>query len=412
MKVMHAVQGYFPALGGTEHLMQRLSESLVQDYGDRVSVLTLNTTSTEAFVGLNPFRLPTGTSAINGVTVRRFPVISRYAQPLDRVQRLAYRLRLPGNEWLRTFWSGPLSPQLLRAMDREPADIIAASSFPLLHMHYALWIGARRRLPVVLFGGLHPNDRWGFDRQTIYRAIARADQYVAYTTYERDFLIAQGIHPTKISVIGLGTDPDRFASADGQKIRERHNLGDAPVIAFIGQQGGHKGIDTLISAMPIVWQICPEARLLIAGARSQFSNYLRQLIAALGVSGQKIVMVDEFAEEEKPDYFAACDIFAYPSGHESFGIAFLEAWACRKPVIGCRIGAVASVIDEWQDGLLVPYQDTQQLASALLELLHDRDLRRTFGERGANKVNMRYSWPIVARQFRTVYEDAIARRER
>lgn len=412
MKIIHLVQGYYPAIGGTEHLMQRVSEHLVHDFGDQVSVLTLNTISAEAFIGQNRNRLALGTEYINGVKVTRYPVSDRFAGLLYWAQLGAVKFGLPGNDWLRTIYGGPISLPLLQAAYNEPGDVIAASSFPLLHIQYALWAGIKRRLPVVLYGGLHPEDRWGFDRSLIYKTIARVDRYVAYTTFERNYLIRRGIRPEKIAVVGLGTDPERFEQADGAAVRERYGLGDAPVVGFIGQQGGHKGIDTLIRAMPAVWKKYPEARLLIAGSRSRFSAYLDTLIEGLGRRSKNVIVVDNFAEDEKPQLFATCDVFAYPSGYESFGIAFLEAWACRKPVIGCRSGAIPSVISEWNDGLLVPYQDVQQLASAIIELLADPRLRRCLGENGYRKVVTQHSWPKVAAKLHQVYEQAIDARLR
>lgn len=409
MKITHVVHGYYPALGGTEHLVRRLSERLVHDFCDEVTVLTVNTTSAEAFVGRNTTRLPTGSEQIGGVTVRRFPVTTRFARPLFHAQKIAYRFGLPGNSWARTLYSGPISWPLLRAALAEPSDVIAASSFPLLQMQYAVWAGALQRRPVVLYGGLHPEDHWGFNRSTVYDAISRADHYVAYTTFERDFLVGHGICPRKIDVIGLGTDPEQFAMADESAVRRHYKIGDAPVIAFIGQQGGHKGVDTLVAAMPLVWRKVPEACLLIAGARSTFSEHLDRMIQGLGRKRHQVIVVNDFDESDKAEIFASCDIFAYPSGFESFGIAFLEAWASKKPVVSCRTGAIPSVIDEWQDGLLVPFQDPPQLATALLELLYDENLRLRLGQNGYNKVMRHFTWAHVTAKFRGVFEACLSR---
>jgi glycosyltransferase involved in cell wall biosynthesis len=118
---------------------------------------------------------------------------------------------------------------------------------------------------------------------------------------------------------------------------------------------------------------------------------------------RKIKLHYNFTEEEKPWLFAAVDIFAYPSGFESFGIAFLEAWAVKKPVIGCRRGAIPWVVDAGRDGLLVDFQDDRMLAEALLALLHNPGWSQALGEAGYEKVRREYTWPEVARRFREVY---------
>ena len=60
-----------------------------------------------------------------------------------------------------------------------------------------------------------------------------------------------------------------------------------------------------------------------------------------------------FSDDEKPSMFDALDVFAMPSVAESFGIAYLEAWMCRKAVIGSRIGSTECVIHDGVDGVLV-----------------------------------------------------------
>jgi glycosyltransferase involved in cell wall biosynthesis len=96
-------------------------------------------------------------------------------------------------------------------------------------------------------------------------------------------------------------------------------------------------------------------------------------------------------------------VFAYPSGFESFGIAFLEAWIRAKPVIGCRAGAIPSVIEDGWDGLLVRYEDKDELAHAVIRLLENPQMRRELGERGRQKTLRRYTWDIVSDRFREVY---------
>ena len=113
------------------------------------------------------------------------------------------------------------------------------------------------------------------------------------------------------------------------------------MVGFIGQLGGHKGVDTLVRAMPLVWRVLPEARCLIAGARANFARDLESMIHSWTKQDQnKVILRFNFQEKDKPWLFAAADVVTYPSGYESFGITFLEAWAAGKPVIGCRRGAI------------------------------------------------------------------------
>jgi len=411
MNILHAVQGYTPAIGGTEFLIQNVSEKLVSHYGDRVTVFT-TTARYNCEVFTNPFipQLKPGTETINRVTVRRFRVFNWAGPLLYLIQSIACKLDLPRNDRLRALYSGPIVFNMVREMARFPADVMAASSFPLLHMHYTVAAKKKNGVPVVLIGGLHPQEPWAFDQQIIYEAIHQADACIAYTNYERDYLISKGIEAEKIHVIGVGVEPSAFARPDGGRIRRQYGWGGDPVVGYIGQHVGHKGIDTLILAMPAVWREFPSARLLIAGSTTRFTAVVRWRVSELPPEyRQRVIMVDNFPESDKPDLFDACDVFAYPSGFESFGIAYLEAWMCGKPVIGCRTGAVPSVIDEGQDGLLVSYEDKDDLAHAIITLLQNPALRYDMGRRGREKTLSRYTWDIVSDRFRLVYQQAISK---
>jgi glycogen(starch) synthase len=408
MRILHVVQGYAPAIGGTEWLVQRLSETLAAQFQDEVSVYTTNVYNCDAFY--EPWRklLPAGETTINGVHVRRFPVINAFGPALKFVQHAAFLAKLPYNDWLRTVYGGPIVRSMTRAIGEFDGDLVMAGSFPLLHMFYATAAKRQNKLPLVFFGGLHPEDQWSFGRPMIDRAIERADAYVAATTYERDHLISRGVDAQKLHVIGLGVDVDRFEAADGRQIREDYGLTDCPVVAYVGQQARHKGIDTLLQAMERVWETHPDVRVLIAGARTNYSPTIRRMIGRMDdVYQRRIVLIDNFSESQKPQLFAACDVFAYPSVYESFGIAFVEAWAAGKAVIGCRVGAVPSVVGHEEDGLLVTPRDSQGLAEAIMRLLKDASLRRDMGGRGQEKVRKSYTWTVVTARFRQVYQTVL-----
>jgi glycosyltransferase involved in cell wall biosynthesis len=411
MKILHVVHGYPPSTGGVQWLVKNLSEQLVQRHRDQVTVFTTVAYNMEYFWRSGERAMPVGTEETNGVMVRRFAVFNRLNTLRMLAANAAYRLRLPYNDWLRTIYSGPLMPGLTHAVASNGADVALASAFPLLHMYDALAGAQRARIPIVLLGAIHTADVWGYDRKMIYQAIQQADAYIALTTFERDYLIGRGIPPDKITVIGAGVDIRAFAQADGAQVRDRYRWGTSSVVAAIAKQTERKRFDTLIQAMQRVWAAQPDVRLLIAGAKTPYSHQLEQQIGSLTPEQQeRITVLSDFAEHEKPDLLTACDVFVLPSGYESFVIAFLEAWACKRPVIGVRMGAIPSVIDEGHDGLLVTYQDAEDLAQAILALLADPQRRAQMGAAGYHKVLENYTWEIVADRVRAVYVEAISRR--
>jgi glycosyltransferase involved in cell wall biosynthesis len=353
--------------------------------------------------------MPAGTEVVNGVTVRRFAVLNRLNTLRMLLANVAYRLRLPYNDWLRTIHNGPLIRGMTQAVADSQADVVFATAFPLMHMYYALAGAKRSDIPVVFLGSIHTEDTWGYDRKMLYRAIQQADAYIAHTAHECDYLIKHGIQADKISVFGAaGIDVHTFAQAQGDKIRTRYGWGKAPVVTMVAKQVARKRFDVLLEAMKRVWIARPDTRLLLAGARTSYTRQIEERIDALNPAQKKRTrLVSNFSEREKANLLAASDVFVLPSSQESLGIAFLEAWACGKPVIGSRVGAISCVIDEGYDGLLATDQNAEDLARAILELLADPQRCTRMGEAGRKKVLENYTWEIVADRVHSVYSKVL-----
>ena len=236
---------------------------------------------------------------------------------------------------------------MLRDAAREPADVIGATAFPLLHMQFAVAAARSRRVPSVLLGALHPDDRWGFDRAPIRRAIRLADAYVAYTDFERDHVERMGVPLERIHVIPPGVDATSVEGGDGKGLRTEVGVPpDVPLIGFVGQLGGHKGVDDLVAAMRLVWRHEPDAFLLIAGATTSYLATIEKAVRLLPESRRPCVrFLLDFDHDRKRDVLAALDVFASPSGYESFGLTFVEAWLAGLPVVGCRSGAIPTVVE-------------------------------------------------------------------
>lgn len=409
MKILHVVQAYHPAIGGSEWLMRNFSEHLVSRYGDEVTVFTTNAYKPEVFWRTKgPFMAP-GIEKINGVTVRRFRVFNGLQLLRRLLAQGSRRLNLPYNDWLRTIQTGPLILDMPKTIANSGAEVVFATAFPFLHMYYAL-AGARRAgIPIVFLGSIHAADKWGYDRKMMYQAIQQVDAYIALTTFERDYLIQRGIRPDKITVIGGGVNASAFAKADGAAVRKQYGWGNRPVVGVLARQSELKRLDILLQAMSKVWATHLNVHLLMIGARTSYSPQINRMINALPPEQRtQVTVINDFPEDEKPNLLAACDLIAHPSGNESFGIALVEAWACGKPVIGVRVGAILSVIDEGQDGLLARYLDSDSMAQAILELLADPSRRIRMGEIGRRKVLENYTWEIVTNRLRAVYTEVIS----
>jgi glycosyltransferase involved in cell wall biosynthesis len=407
MKVLQVVHAYPPSKGGSQLLAQQLAERLVHRYGDEVTVLT-TVADDLTYFWRGGHCLPAGVEQQNGVTIHRLPVVYQGRWLRKSIAALTYRLRLPGNDYWRTLEQGPIVPGLAQRVASSGADVIFANAFPLRHMYNCLAGARQARIPLIYLGALHLHDSWGYDRPMIYRAICQADGYIAHTDVERDAVIARGADPAKVTVIGAGVDLTPFALADGAAMRQKLGLGDDPVIAVLAKQVERKRFDLLLQAMPQVWKTLPTTRLLLAGGRGGYSPKLEAELASLPEGWRnRVTVVSDFAEADKPSLLAASNLMALPSAEESFGIALVEAWACAKPVVGAGVGAVAKIIDHGVDGLHFDYPHASSLAAACITLLSQPETAARMGQAGLAKVRTHYTWEKVTAQIRAILNDKV-----
>ena len=407
LRVLQLVHGYPPAVGGVEFAVRDICERLVSRHGVDVTVFTTNAYTNANYLDGSLPTVPIQDGEVqNGVKVRRFPVVTTWARPLRILQRGFYDLRLPFNDVLRTLYQGPISPAMRRAVRAFEADVVVAASFPLNHLKYAFQHPARR---VVLIGAIHTDDPWGYDRPNLLRLVNRAHATVAFTEPERDWLLAKGASAERVRVLGLGIDPDPCVPRPAAIRGELGLADDDYLVAYVGQQGGHKGIEVLISALPALLESVPNAFLVVAGSRTPYSEVLERLGSELPATAKaRFRLLSDLSAQRKSDLLAACDVFASPSGHESFGITNLEAWARSRPVVLGDGPAQRSITEPGISSILVPYRDVGALVAALVGLARDPDLRRSLGEAGRRRLLERFALDSVADAYHELYQEAAA----
>lgn len=414
MKILHVVHNY-GVIGGAELEIKSISEGLVKR-GHQVTVLTSNAPSAEAYMNSAIRPLPAGTETINGVVVKRLPIF----QPprsiwtiLDKLTFALWRRGWPLNDLARLLWLGPYVRGLTQQIVKSEADVLTAIPLPYLHVYRAFRAAQRCRLPMAVIPCPHPMDVWAFENPRHYRLLRKSQAVLAFTRYERDYLSSMGVPEERIHVIGCAINPADFEGVRRGEFRKKHLIADGEkVVLFVGRKADGKGLRPLLTAMKKVWRSNSRVKLVIAGSATEFSRrIIEPEIERLPDSIRgNVLNINDFEEAEKAFIYADCDIFVLPSKIESFGIVFLEAWMCGKPVIGCRTGPVASVVSQGQDGLLVPYGDAEELSQAITRLLADEGLCRKLGRNGREKVLRQYTWDRIVSRVESIYQALVQER--
>src|SRR5574337_908294 len=224
-------------------------------------------------------------------------------------------------------------------------------------------------------------------------AARRADVVVATSRYSRDRIVeAYDIPAGKIVIVPELIDLPSWGEAgecDGASA-------DPPAILTVAHMYPRKNLGLLMKAY---------ARLRDAGVPFQgwvvgqgpCRRAWERLRDSLGLQ-DSVTFLGTIPRRELVERYRRAAIFCLPSRREGFGIVFLEAMACGKPVVAARVAAVPETVLDGETGLLVDPEDPEALARAMLSLLGDPEHRRAMGEAGRRRVEQ-YRADRVAQSF-------------
>ena len=206
-----------------------------------------------------------------------------------------------------------------------------------------------------------------------------------------------------VRVVPLGTTPQRFRPGlDARAVREKYGLDGGPWLLTVSRLDWHKGIDTVIRALPAVRAAVPGVRYAVAGVGTVRPHFDR-LVADCGM-GDAVRFLGFVPDDELPALYNAVDVYVGASRRydllaEGFGIAIVEASACGLPVVGGRAGGVPDAVRDGETGILVDPDDAAAVAHGITRLLDDVELRRRMGAAGRRAVETYYNWDRVARDL-------------
>lgn len=236
----------------------------------------------------------------------------------------------------------------------------------------------------------------GLKKRAILKTV---DRVFCNTHYTQQCAIKMGMPYDKSVIVHPGFHSGELKSGNSKSrspVTSAFSLQDKKVIFTLGRLTERKGQDTIIRAMPEILRSIPDAVYLIGGD-GPYEDTLKRLAEDQGVS-RYVIFAGRVKEDQRQSYYDACDIFIMANREldngdaEAFGMVFLEANACGKPVIGGRSGGVAESVQHNQTGLLVNPTDIRDVAEAVTYLLKRPDVARQMGEKGRQIAEENFSW--------------------
>jgi UDP-glucose:(heptosyl)LPS alpha-1,3-glucosyltransferase len=265
------------------------------------------------------------------------------------------------------------------------------------HMCLAGWHDAQRRFQGRLTWRqrlwrllAQPLERLIFQARWSTRVIAVSAKAAA--DLHRHYGRSQGV-----SVIGLGVDWERFhPGVQGRdEIRRELRVNEREILAlYVGdlQKGATAALRTLANV--------PGVRLAFVSPTPPGPWQVQAKTLGLTARVTFCPMTDRIER-----YYAAANVFFFPTYYDTFGLVIAEALACGLPVLTTRAAGAAELLTDGTDALLVvDPADTPALAAALARLASDPDLRKRLGAAGRQTI-AGHTWDAVAAATLSVYED-------
>jgi D-inositol-3-phosphate glycosyltransferase len=222
-----------------------------------------------------------------------------------------------------------------------------------------------------------------------------------------------GADPSRIELVAPGVDHAFFSPGDRQGARsalQHLDLGDGPVLLFVGRIQPLKGLDVAVRALAAMRR--PDARLVVVGGASGADGAVEveridKLVAELGVADQ-LRTVAPVPHHLLSTYYRAADVVLVPSRSESFGLVALEAAACGTPVVAAAVGGLRTLVEHGRTGFLEERRDPAVFASYAEQILDAPALALELSQQAAQRARD-YTWSTAAGRLRRVYGDITAR---
>ncbi|MFN8005878.1 MAG: glycosyltransferase [Terriglobia bacterium] len=232
-----------------------------------------------------------------------------------------------------------------------------------------------------------------------------ADCIIAVSAYIRELLRNYGVSPERIRVVYDSLELPRSLPEDARN-RARRDLGLGPealVIGCVGHFSPEKGHIDLIKGFFRIQAQLPEARLILIGDGPLREEY-RKLIAQLDLS--KKIFLPGFVENLQ-DFFAAMDLFVFPSLSEGLGSVLLKAMSYRVPVIASQVGGIPEIVVDGVTGFLFPPGDPVAMADRVLYALGDMNQLRRCKENATRRLNDDFSVVKMSEATAQIYSNVL-----
>jgi len=242
------------------------------------------------------------------------------------------------------------------------------------HINFSpLCIVINRLFKIPYFTITHGIEVWSLKRLKL-KGLAKSSKILSVSNFTKQKILQQlpNYSEKDIFILPNTFDSERFKPVPKPEyLMKRWNIknGDKVIltVARLAKSEQYKGYDRVITALNDISNVIPNLKYIIVGSGDD-AERIKELIRKHHLEG-KVILTGFITDEEIVAYYNLCDVFVMPSKGEGFGIVFLEALACGKPVIaGNKSGSVDAVL-KGDVGILVDPDNLTQIKEAIVNVL-------------------------------------------
>ena len=174
-------------------------------------------------------------------------------------------------------------------------------------------------------------------------------------------------------------------------------------LLYVGPIIPRKGILYLIEAIHKVKEKYESITLFIVGEGPDRIQY-EELSSNLGLD-KNIIFAGFVSELNLKSRYENCDIFVFPSLNEGFGQVLVEAMVFGKAIIATNSSSIPEIIGD--SGILIEPKNTDDLASAIITLIDDENLRIELGNKAYKRVMEKYTWDKISDEYTKIFDEMI-----
>ncbi|MFA4901982.1 MAG: glycosyltransferase family 1 protein [Desulfobaccales bacterium] len=243
--------------------------------------------------------------------------------------------------------------------------------------------------------------------------LATLIHFASFSAFQEHIRLGLNIDQKKAKIIHFGIGNIFFKIHDSLFLEEylrTINLHNKEFILFVGNIFRHKNIIDLIKAYSIMKDKIKGSipYLVIAGRlmEDDYMNELNLLVEKLLIKDY-VIFLGEINYDNLPLIYRSAKLFVFPSVLETFGFPMIEAMACQVPLIASDIPIAHELCGE--ASLYFPPNDPEKLASLMLNVMQDNDLRKSLVEKGVN-IAKTFTWEDTALKMLTLFSEAYSKK--